>query len=174
MFFFKKPAPAEWLVVCLGNVGSRFDNTRHNLGFMVADQLGEDWDIPIQRFKYKAMTGTTQRNGHSVLLMKPTTLMNLSGESVREAAAFYKIKADHVLVICDDTSLPLGKVRIRPGGSAGGHNGLKNIIQHLGTDQFPRIKVGVGSKPHPDYDMADWLLVHFSKEHPHTREPAIP
>ena len=114
--------------------------------------------VPVQRLKHRALTNTVELGGARVLLMKPVTYMNLSGESVGEAARFYKIPADHVLVISDDVSLPAGKLRIRGGGSAGGHNGLKNIIQHLGTDQFPRLKVGVGGKPHPDYDMADWVL----------------
>ena len=108
-----------------------------------------------------------------MLLMKPVTYMNLSGEAVGEAARFYKIPADHVLVISDDVSLPIGKLRIRKGGSAGGHNGLKNIIQHLGTDQFPRVKVGVGEKPHPDYDMADWVLSKFVGEDLKTITAAI-
>ncbi len=173
MFFKKKSGPVEWLVVCLGNVGAKYDNTRHNVGFQVADQLGEDWDIPIQRLKYKALTGTCQRKGHGVLLMKPTTLMNLSGESVQQAAGFYHIPPERVLVVCDDTALPLGKLRIRLSGSAGGHNGLKNIIQHLGTEQFPRIKIGVGGKPHPDYDLADWVLGHFTQQEQKQLQPSI-
>jgi PTH1 family peptidyl-tRNA hydrolase len=107
------------------------------------------------------------------MILKPTTLMNLSGESVHEAASFFKIPANRVLVVCDDTSLPLGKVRVRPSGSAGGHNGLKNIISHLGTDQFPRIKVGVGQKPHPDYDLADWVLGKFTPAEQKILEPAV-
>lgn len=173
MFFAKKQTSMEWLVFCLGNAGSRYENTRHNTGFMVADELGEMWDIPIQRLKYKAMTGTTERNGHKVMLLKPTTLMNLSGESVREAAGFFKIPADHVLVVCDDVSLPVGKVRIRRSGSAGGHNGLKNIIQHLGTDQFPRVKIGVGGKPNPEYDLADWVLGKFTEQERRELDPGV-
>lgn len=172
-FFTRSHSGVEWLVVCLGNAGEKYENTRHNVGFMVADQLGEDWDIPIQRLKYRALTGTTEVKGHKVMILKPTTLMNLSGESVHEAASFFKIPADHVLVVCDDTSLPLGKVRVRPSGSAGGHNGLKNIIAHLGTDQFPRVKVGVGQKPHPDYDLADWVLGKFTSAEQETLSPAI-
>jgi PTH1 family peptidyl-tRNA hydrolase len=172
-FFTRSHSGVEWLVVCLGNAGEKYENTRHNVGFMVADQLGEDWDIPIQRLKYRALTGTTEVKGHKVMILKPTTLMNLSGESVHEAASFFKIPADHVLVVCDDTSLPLGKVRVRPSGSAGGHNGLKNIIAHLGTDQFPRVKVGVGQKPHPDYDLADWVLGKFTPAEQETLSPAI-
>lgn len=155
---------AEWLIVCLGNPGEQYEGTRHNVGFMVADELAERKGIPIQRLKFKALTNTTRLGGSGVLLMKPITYMNLSGEAVRQAADFYKVAPEHVLVISDDVSLPVGKLRIRKGGSAGGHNGLKSIIARLGTDQFPRIKVGVGEKPHPDYDMADWVLGKFSGE----------
>ena len=155
---FQKKAAVAWLVVGLGNPGGKYENTRHNVGFLVADELGERGRFPIQRLKFKALTNTAEIGGQSVLVMKPTTYMNLSGEAVGEAARFYKIAPDHVLVISDDVSLPVGKLRIRTGGSAGGHNGLKSIIQHLGSDQFPRLKVGVGGKPHPDYDMADWVL----------------
>ena len=158
MFSFKKAGPVEWLVVGLGNPGPKYEWTRHNVGFLVVDELAERASIPIQKLKYKALTNTTVIGGQSVLLMKPTTYMNLSGESVGQAARFYKIPPERVLVISDDVALPQGKLRIRRSGSAGGHNGLKNIIAHLGTDQFPRLKVGVGGKPHPDYDMADWVL----------------
>lgn len=173
MLFGKKTGGVEWLVVCLGNPGDKYENTRHNVGFMVADELAERKNIPVQRLKFKALTNTTQLGGAQVLLMKPVTYMNLSGEAVGEAARFFKVPADHVLVISDDVSLPVGKLRVRRGGSAGGHNGLKNIIQHLGSDQFPRIKVGVGEKPHPDYDMADWVLGKFQGEDRKTMDVAV-
>ena len=155
---FQKKAPVTWLVVGLGNPGDQYENTRHNAGFRVVDELADRGDFPVQRLKFHALTNTAVIGGQGVLVMKPVTYMNLSGEAVGEAARFYKLPPDHVLVISDDVDLPLGKLRIRKGGSAGGHNGLKSIIQHLGTDQFPRLKVGVGGKPHPDYDMANWVL----------------
>ena len=164
MFFGRTSGGVSWLVVGLGNVGEKYDNTRHNVGFEVADELAERGRAPIQKLKHRALTNTLEIGGEKVLLMKPVTYMNLSGEAVGEAARFFKVPADHVLVISDDVSLPVGKLRVRRGGSAGGHNGLKNIIQHLGSDQFPRIKVGVGQKPHPDYDMADWVLSKFAGE----------
>ena len=170
---FQKKAPVAWLVVGLGNPGGQYENTRHNVGFMVADELGERGSFPIQRLKFHALTNTAVIGGQGVLVMKPTTYMNLSGEAVGEAARFYKLPADHVLVISDDVDLPVGKLRIRKGGSAGGHNGLKSIIQHLGTDQFPRLKVGVGGKPHPDYDMADWVLGKLQGEDKKVMDEAV-
>lgn len=165
MLFGKKTAGGvQWLLVCLGNPGERFEGTRHNVGFLAADALERRERVSVTRLKNRALTATVTLGGQSVLVMKPVTFMNLSGEAVGPTARFYKVPADHVLVISDDTDLPLGKLRVRRGGSAGGHNGLKSIIQHLGTDQFPRIKVGVGHKPHPDYDMADWVLSRFQGE----------
>ena len=162
MLFGRKAAtgPAKWLLVCLGNYGQKYENTRHNIGFMAADRLIEKEDLRCNRLRFRALTEVIPFGGSSVLLMKPQTYMNLSGEAVGEAARFYKIPADHVLVISDDVSLPLGKIRIRAGGSAGGHNGLKNIIAHLGTDAFPRIRVGIGA---PEYDMVDWVIGHFTE-----------
>ena len=162
--FFGKKLPVTWLVVGLGNPGDKYENTRHNAGFMAIDQLADRGDFPVQRLKFHALTHQATISGQGVLVMKPTTYMNLSGDAVAEAAAFYKVSPDHILVLCDDVSLPVGKLRIRTSGSAGGHNGLKNIIQHLGTDQFPRVKIGVGGKPHPNYDMADWVLGKFVGE----------
>ena len=160
LFFNRDRSPVSWLVVGLGNVGDQYENTRHNVGFEVIDAIAEDLDIPVQRLKYKALTNTALLGGQKVLLMKPVTYMNLSGEAVAQAAAFYKSPPERVLVISDEVALPPGKLRIRPSGSAGGHNGLKNIIAHLHSENFPRLRLGVGGKPHPDYDMADWVLGH--------------
>lgn len=164
LFLKKNTSGPDWLIVGLGNPGDKYAETRHNVGFQVVDEIAERKRIPVQRLKYKALTNTAEIGGMKVLLMKPVTYMNLSGEAVGEAVRFFKLPPEQVLVISDDISLPPGKLRIRRSGSAGGHNGLKNIIQHLGTDQFPRLKVGVGNKPHPDYDMADWVLSKFSGE----------
>ena len=173
MLFNKKSGGVDWLLVCLGNPGDQYENTRHNAGFMVADELAERHNIPVQRLKFRALTNTVTIGDEKVLLMKPVTYMNLSGEAVHEAAAFYKIPPERVLVISDEVSLAPGKLRVRRSGSAGGHNGLKNIIAHLGTDQFPRIRVGVGQKPHPDYDMADWVLGKFQGEDKKAVEAAV-
>ncbi|MFG6350595.1 MAG: aminoacyl-tRNA hydrolase [Oscillospiraceae bacterium] len=170
---FQKKLPVSWLVVGLGNPGEKYENTRHNAGFLVADELGERGRFPIQRLKFKALTNAAAIGGQGALVMKPATYMNLSGEAVGEAARFYKVAPNHVLVISDDVDLPLGKLRIRTGGSAGGHNGLKSVIQHLGTDQFPRLKVGVGGKPHPDYDMADWVLGKLQGEDKKVMDEAV-
>ena len=173
MLFKKNAGGATWLVVGLGNPGDKYENTRHNVGFMVADELAERQKVPVQRLKFKALTNLETMSGEKVLLMKPVTYMNLSGEAVGQAADFYKIPPDHVLVISDDTALAPGRLRIRKGGSAGGHNGLKNIIQHLGPVQVPRVRVGVGEKPHPDYDLADWVLGKFVGEDKKTMDQAV-
>ena len=159
--FFAKSGGVKWLVVFLGNPGPKYECTRHNAGFMAADALAKDKGISINRSRFKALTATVDMGGASVLLMKPQTYMNLSGEAVIQAVKFYKIAPENVIVVSDEMSLPIGKLRIRTKGSAGGHNGLKNIIAHLGTDSFPRIRIGVGAPPHPDYDVADWVLSVF-------------
>ena len=158
MLFQRDSGGAAWLIVGLGNPGEKYENTRHNVGFQVIDELAERQGKPVQRLKFKALTGLLTIGGEKALVMKPVTYMNLSGEAVRPAADFYKLPPERILVISDDVALAAGRLRIRAKGSAGGHNGLKSIIQHLGTNQFPRIRVGVGEKPHPDYDLADWVL----------------
>ena len=162
MFFRRQSGPAEWILACLGNYGQKYENTRHNIGFMAADRLVEKRELRCNRLRFRALTEVIDFGGARVLLMKPQTYMNLSGEAVGEAARFYKIAPDHVVVISDDISLPLGRIRVRAGGSAGGHNGLKNIIAHLGTDAFPRVKVGVGAPENPEHDIVDWVVGSFS------------
>ena len=162
--FFKPSGSVSWLIVFLGNPGPKYACTRHNAGFMAGDALAKKLGVSIDRLRFRALTAAAEINGEKVLLMKPQTFMNLSGEAVSEAARFYKIPPEHVLVVSDEISLPLGKLRVRPKGSAGGHNGLKSIIASLGSDAFPRIRIGVGAPPHPDYDMADWVLSVFRNQ----------
>jgi len=158
MLFGKRPSGVEWLVAGLGNPGEKYAKTRHNMGFLTLDLLAEREHVRINRIKFRAVVGEAELSGHRCLLMKPQTYMNLSGEAVHEAAQFYKIPADHVLVIYDDVSLPVGKLRVRPTGSAGGHNGIKNIIAQLGTDAFPRIKIGTGAPAGGGGEMIDWVI----------------
>ena len=163
----------EYLVVGLGNPGNKYTYTRHNSGFLCLDMLSDKLNIRIDRLKFKSLICDTTINGHRCIVMKPQTFMNNSGEAVRECAAFYKIPAEKVIVIYDDISLDVGKLRIRRKGTDGGHNGIKSIIYHLNSDQFPRIKVGCGKKPHPDYDLADWVLSEFKKDELKALEPAL-
>lgn len=156
--------PVEWLVVGLGNPGAKYDNTRHNAGFRALELYCARSGQRIDRMKFKALVGEGTLGGKRVLFVKPQTFMNLSGESVRDAAAFYKIDPAHIIVLSDDISLAVGTLRVRPKGSAGGQNGLKNIIYHLGSEDFPRVKIGVGDKPHPGYDLADWVLSRFTPD----------
>jgi PTH1 family peptidyl-tRNA hydrolase len=151
----------EFLIVGLGNPGNKYTLTRHNAGFLCLDMLAEKLSFRIDRLKYKSLMADVNINGHRCIVMKPQTFMNNSGEAVRECASFYKIPPEKVIVIYDDISLDVGKLRIRRKGTDGGHNGIKSIIYHLNSDQFPRIKVGCGKKPHPDYDLADWVLSKF-------------
>ncbi|WP_394897718.1 aminoacyl-tRNA hydrolase [Clostridium butyricum] len=150
-----------FLIVGLGNPGSQYEDTRHNIGFKVVDNIAKEYNIEINRQKFKGMCGEGFINGEKVILLKPTTYMNLSGESIREVVDFYKLSNDDVLVIYDDISLDVGRLRIREKGSAGGHNGIKSIIAHLGTDIFPRIKVGIGQ---PNVDLVNYVLGKFTKE----------
>ena len=150
--------PVEWLIVGLGNPGDKYRGTRHNAGYVAIDAVAEKAGVKIDRAAHKGLTGRGALAGHGVLFLKPETYMNLSGESVRDAAAFYKIPPEKILVLCDDVSFEPGRIRIRRSGSHGGHNGLRNITEQLGSDAFPRIRIGVGQKPHPDYDLVDWVL----------------
>ncbi len=152
------------IIVGLGNPGEKYTFTRHNAGFLAVDMLCERLGVKCTRLKFKALTCEATVGGHRVLIMKPQTFMNNSGEAVSEAASFYKIAPENVIVISDDITLDIGRMRIRKKGSAGGHNGLKSIIEYLKTDTFPRIKLGVGQKPHPDYDIIDWVLGRIPKE----------
>ena len=151
------------LIVGLGNPGKKYEGTKHNVGFEVIDKAADKYNISVTKVKHKGLIGDGNISGEKVLLLKPQTYMNLSGESVKEVMTFYKIDAKDVIVIYDDTSLPVGATRIREKGSAGGHNGIKNIIAHLGTDSFPRIKVGIGEKPN-GWELADYVLSRFSKD----------
>ena len=153
----------QYLLVGLGNIGQKYEQTRHNAGFMAIDRFCEKNSLSPNRLKFKAMTCPCTIAGKSVLILKPTTFMNLSGEAVSEAANFYKIPAENILVIQDDISLEVGKMRIRRKGSDGGQKGIRSIISSIGTDKFPRIKIGVGEKP-PYFDLADWVLSKFSKD----------
>ena len=158
-----KSAPVSYIVAGLGNPGTKYEKTRHNAGFLAIDHIAEKLGVKINSLKFQSLICRTAIDGTGVLLMKPQTFMNASGIAIEAAAHFYKIPPERVLVLFDDISLPVGKLRIRKNGSAGGHNGLKSIISCLGSDQFPRVKIGVGAKPHPDYDLADWVLSTVSK-----------
>jgi PTH1 family peptidyl-tRNA hydrolase len=154
----------EYLVVGLGNPDRKYLNTRHNAGYMAIDTIAENYHIEMNRIKFQSVCNTVNIEGKNCLLMKPTTYMNNSGRAVAEAMNFYKIPIEKVIVIYDDISLEPSKLRIRRKGSDGGHNGIKSIIYLTGKDTFPRIKLGVGKKPHPDYDLASWVLSDFTKE----------
>ncbi|MCM1545066.1 MAG: aminoacyl-tRNA hydrolase [Ruminococcus sp.] len=153
----------DYLIVGLGNPGKKYEFTRHNAGFLFIDLFAEKNGFKIDRLKFKSLMADARIGGHRCLFLKPQTFMNLSGEAVRDAAEFYKIPPENIIVIFDDISLEPGKMRIRRKGSAGGHNGIKNIICHMNSENFPRIKIGVGAKPHPDFDLADWVTSPFSK-----------
>lgn len=160
---FRKPA-CDWLIVGLGNPGDNYARTRHNAGFRAADALAEKLNVKIDRAKYRALTAQAVWQGQKLLLLKPQTFMNESGRAVMDAVNFYKLPPERVIVLFDDISLPVGRLRIRAEGSAGGHNGIKSIIGGINSQSFPRVKIGVGEKPHPDYDLADWVLSNFTKE----------
>ncbi|MEA4911126.1 MAG: aminoacyl-tRNA hydrolase [Oscillospiraceae bacterium] len=148
----------DWLIVGLGNPGKQYELSRHNAGFRALDRLCDKNSIRVSRARFGALTGSGSIGGVKVVALKPTTFMNLSGTAVEAAAKYYKITPAHILVLFDDVSLPPGHIRIRADGSAGGHNGIRNIIDQLGTESFPRVKIGVGAKPRPEMDLADWVL----------------
>lgn len=166
-------APIEFIIAGLGNPGTKYEDTRHNCGFMSVETLAEMYKTEIKRLKFKSLTAEITIADKRCLIMKPTTFMNNSGEAIGEAASFYKIPPEKIIVIYDDINLDVGRLRIRQKGSDGGHNGMKSIILHLNSDNFPRIRVGVGKKPHPDYDLADWVLSRFTKEEGEKLEPAL-
>ena len=163
----------EFLVVGLGNPEPKYDTPRHNAGFMTIARIAQKTGCKVDQLKFKSLYGMCEIEGKKVMLMKPSTYMNNSGEAVREASQFYKIGPEHIIVIFDDISLDVGKMRIRRKGSDGGHNGIKSIIYLTGSDQYPRIKIGVGKKPHPDYDLAAWVLGHFSDEDMKNLSPVL-
>ncbi|MEG2079974.1 MAG: aminoacyl-tRNA hydrolase [Oscillospiraceae bacterium] len=151
----------EFIVAGLGNPDRKYALTRHNSGFLCVDMLSEKYNFKVNRIKFKSLIADTVIEGHRCIVMKPQTYMNNSGEAIREAADFYKIPPQNIIIIFDDISLDIGLLRIKRKGSDGGHNGIKSIIYHLSNDVFPRIKIGVGEKPHPDYDLAAWVLTEF-------------
>lgn len=161
----KKPdtAPVSFIIAGLGNIGKQYERTRHNAGFLAIDYIADKLGVKIDRVKFHSTVAEASVGGVRVLLMKPTTLMNNSGVAIGEAASFYKIPPERVLVLHDEISFDPGIIRIRRKGSAGGHNGLKSIIAHLASDEFPRVKIGVGKKPSPEYDLVDWVLGRFSE-----------
>lgn len=156
--------PVEYLIVGLGNPGTKYQDTRHNTGFMAVDTIASKYDAEIKKIKFKSLCGECMIGGKRCLLMKPSTYMNNSGEAVVEAMNFYKLEPSHIIVLFDDISLEPSKIRIKRKGSDGGHNGIKSIIYLTGSDEFMRVKIGVGKKPRPDYDLADWVLSCFSSE----------
>lgn len=165
--FFKKPAstgPIDYMIVGLGNPGKKYEGTRHNAGFAAIEAIAQSADVRVNRVKFKSLCSEITVGNKRVLLLMPQTFMNNSGEAVREALAFYKLPVEKCIVMCDDVTLPVGTIRIRRKGSDGGQRGMRSIITQCGSEQFPRIKIGVGQKPHPDYDLAAWVLSKFSKE----------
>ena len=167
--FFKKSNPApnakiEYIIAGLGNPGQQYENTRHNAGFICLDYIANHLGVKVNKIKFKSLTGAAEIGGKGCLLLKPSTFMNLSGQAVTEAMRFYKIPPEKTIIIFDDISLDVGKMRVRRKGSDGGQKGMQNIIYLSGSQDFPRIKIGIGKKPHEDYDLKDWVLSHFSEK----------
>ena len=169
---FQKSA-CDWLIVGLGNPGENYARTRHNIGFRAVDCLAGQLGAKIDRAKFRGLYGQASFKGLKLILLKPQTFMNNSGLSVLDAARFYKLPAERVIVLFDDISLDVGRLRVRAEGSAGGHNGIKSIIGGLNSQSFPRVKIGVGAKPHPDYALADWVLSNFTKDEEKLLAPVI-
>ena len=161
---FNKKNTDSWLIIGLGNPGKQYENTRHNCGFRGIDMLAQKLGCKIDKSKFQGLYGQIQYNGTKIYLLKPMTYMNLSGKSALQLSSYFSIPPQRIIVMFDDISLPLGKLRIRGDGSAGGHNGIKSIINELGSQDFPRIKIGVGAKAHPEQDLADWVLSAFTKD----------
>ena len=162
-----------WLIVGLGNPGREYENTRHNAGFRALDILAAKLGCKVDKAKFQGLYGQVTHNGRKLLLLKPQTYMNLSGRSVLQLSAFFQVPPQNIIVLFDDISLEPGRLRLRKDGSAGGHNGIKSIIQELGSQDFPRVKIGVGAKPHPDYDLAAWVLSAFSAQEEKALQPAL-
>ena len=162
-----------WLIVGLGNPGREYEHTRHNAGFRALDILAQKLGGKPDKLKYQGLYCQVNYQGKKLLLLKPQTYMNLSGRSAAPLASFFKVPAKNIIVMFDDISLPPGRLRIRADGSAGGHNGIKSLIQELGSQDFPRVKIGVGAKPHPDFDLADWVLSAFTAQEEKALQPAL-
>ena len=158
----QKNSGESWLIVGLGNPGREYENTRHNVGFRCLDIIADQLNVKVDKLKYQGLYCQTNYKGSKLFLLKPQTYMNLSGRSVLQLSAYFNIPPQRIIVLFDDISLEPGRLRVRANGSAGGHNGIKSIIQEVGSQEFPRVKIGVGAKPHPDYDLADWVLSTFS------------
>lgn len=170
---FRKSEQEAWLIVGLGNPGAKYEKTRHNCGFRAIDVLAKDLCCKIDKGKFQGLFGQCAYNGRKLFLLKPQTFMNLSGQSVLQLSSYFHIPPERIIVLFDDISLPPGRLRVRPDGSAGGHNGIKSIIGQLGSQNFPRVKVGVGAKPNPEYDLADWVLSTFSADEEKDLQPAL-
>lgn len=169
---FHKPA-CDWLVVGLGNPGANYDRSRHNVGFRAIDTIARNCNVKINRAKFRGLTAQATWRDQRLLLLKPQTFMNLSGLSVMDAARFYKLPPERIIVLFDDVSLDVGRLRVRADGSAGGHNGIKSIIGAINNQSFPRVKIGIGAKPHPEYDLADWVLSNFTSKEENLLSGAI-
>ena len=170
---FQKKSNDSWLIVGLGNPGKQYERSRHNCGFRALDILAQKLGCKVDKLKFQGLYCQTTYAGSKLYLLKPQTFMNLSGKSVLQLSAYFHVPPQNIIVLFDDISLEPGKLRIRADGSAGGHNGIKSIIAELGSQTFPRVKIGVGAKPHPDFDLADWVLSAFSAQEEKALQPAL-